>query len=339
MASLCPPQKLKPSDFQPLITSFDKYLSGWKARLLSSGGRLVLVNAILGSLPIYYMSSILLPKGVRELLDAKRRAFLCTGEEKCHGANCLVAWERVCQKREDGGLGVKNLEDMNHCLLMKFVHKIHEPGLLPWKTWFLSQAGPHFTGIPGSYLTMLVKEELPRYRSLTTVLLGDGSHTSFWHDHWIFNTTLAETFLALYSHCIQHAVSVRSVLASGLRPLLQARLTRAANEEFLMLSDCLAHVAPHERADVRLLATNKREPLSSRGAYLALHGSAPVADVAQIWAIKIPSKIKFFAWLLFHGRLNTRAHLFHRNTKALNVSAAMGCLKLMSTYLLGAALP
>jgi hypothetical protein len=36
----------------------------------------VLVNSLLGSLPIYYMSSILLPKKVMDALDAKRRAFL-----------------------------------------------------------------------------------------------------------------------------------------------------------------------------------------------------------------------------------------------------------------------
>jgi hypothetical protein len=51
-------------------------LTGWKAKLLSSGGHVVLVNAILSSLPIYHMSSILLPKGVRCLLDAKRHTFL-----------------------------------------------------------------------------------------------------------------------------------------------------------------------------------------------------------------------------------------------------------------------
>jgi hypothetical protein len=50
-----------------------------------------LVNAVLGSLPIYFMSSTLLPKTVTDLLDAKRRAFFWTGEDKCNGANCLVA--------------------------------------------------------------------------------------------------------------------------------------------------------------------------------------------------------------------------------------------------------
>jgi hypothetical protein len=101
------PQKLRVSDYHPLFTSFDRYLAGWKARLLSTGGRIVLVNAVLGSLPIYFMSSTLLPKTVRELLDAKRRAFFWTGEDKCNGANCLVAWKRVCQCREAGGLGIK----------------------------------------------------------------------------------------------------------------------------------------------------------------------------------------------------------------------------------------
>jgi len=136
------PHKLRVSDYQPLLTSFDRYLAGWKARLLSSGGRLVLVNKVLGSLPIYYMSSILLPKTVRDMLDAKRRAFFWTGEEKCSGASCLVSWDRVCLSHAAGGLGVKNLEDANHCLLMKFVHKLHSPATLPWQRWFHSHSGP-----------------------------------------------------------------------------------------------------------------------------------------------------------------------------------------------------
>jgi len=92
------------------------------------------MNAVFGSLPVYYMSSTLLPKGVRELLDAKWHAFLRTSEEKCHGSNCPIAWECVCQNHEAGGLGVKNLEELNHCLLMKIFHKLHEPGQSPWKT-------------------------------------------------------------------------------------------------------------------------------------------------------------------------------------------------------------
>jgi hypothetical protein len=176
------PHKLRVSDYQPLLTSFDRYLAGWKARLLSTGDRIVLVNSVLGSLPIYFMFSPLLPKTVRELLDAKGRAFFWTGEEKCVGANCFIAWDRVCQSRAAGGLEIKNMEDVNHCLLLKFVHKLHEPDPLPWKRWFLSHAGSDFSGDSGSYLAKLVSAELPRYQTLTKVQVGSGAQVSFWHD-------------------------------------------------------------------------------------------------------------------------------------------------------------
>lgn len=70
------PHKLRVADYRPLIDSFDRYLSGWKAKLLSTGGRLILVNVVLGGLTIYFMSSHLLPKTVIERLFARRRAFV-----------------------------------------------------------------------------------------------------------------------------------------------------------------------------------------------------------------------------------------------------------------------
>jgi hypothetical protein len=173
-----------------------------------------------------------------------------------------------------------------------------------------------------------VKEEFPRYRSLTTVQIGDGESASFWHDHWLLDTTLAETFPALFSHCVQDTSTVRAVLTAGLPEFLRPRLTRAANEKFQMLSDYLTHIALQGGPDARLLATSKREPFTSSGAYQALQGSAPASDVTRVWAIKLPTKIKFFAWLLYHGRLNTCAHLYHGHIKPLDrvmVPAATGC--------------
>jgi hypothetical protein len=130
------PHKLRVADYKPLIDSFDRFLTGWKAKLLSFAGRLILVNAVLGGLTIYFMSSHLLPKTVLERLDARRRALLWMGEDKCNGSQCLIKWTHLLQTKDCGGLGIKNLEDQNHCLLLKFVHKLHEPASLPWKTWF-----------------------------------------------------------------------------------------------------------------------------------------------------------------------------------------------------------
>lgn len=37
----------------------------------------------------------------------------------------------------DGGLGVKDLELQNHCLLMKFIDKLFSNEDTPWKGWIL----------------------------------------------------------------------------------------------------------------------------------------------------------------------------------------------------------
>lgn len=68
--------KIRTSDLQPLLDRFDSYFAGWRGRLLSQGGREVLVQAVQSNFPIYAMWSLLLPKGAIEIIDAKRRAFL-----------------------------------------------------------------------------------------------------------------------------------------------------------------------------------------------------------------------------------------------------------------------
>jgi hypothetical protein len=88
-------EKLGLAAFVPLIAKVDKYLSGWRALLLSFGGRLVLLNAVLGTLPAFPMAAIDLPMRVLPVLDRTRRAFLWADVDKVSGARCLVVWEKV----------------------------------------------------------------------------------------------------------------------------------------------------------------------------------------------------------------------------------------------------
>lgn len=69
------------------------------------------------------MSAIGLHKTVIKAIDRRRRAFFWTREDSCHGSKCLVAWEQVCTSKQFGGLGLKDLELQNHCMLLKFVDK------------------------------------------------------------------------------------------------------------------------------------------------------------------------------------------------------------------------
>jgi len=61
--------------FTGLVDKMRKKLDPWKGRNLSLGGRLVLTNSSLSSLPMYTMSFYLLPKSVHKELDQIRSNF------------------------------------------------------------------------------------------------------------------------------------------------------------------------------------------------------------------------------------------------------------------------
>ena len=101
--------KLPPSVFQPVIDRCGISLAGWRALLLSRGGRLILLRAVLDSLHTYFMMYFSLPISVLEEIDKCRRIFFWSNDDTFYGAKCLVAWDRVCMPKQAGGLGVKNL--------------------------------------------------------------------------------------------------------------------------------------------------------------------------------------------------------------------------------------
>jgi hypothetical protein len=86
--------------------------------LLSLGGRLVLINSVLSSLPMFMMSFFRIPKGVREKLDYYRSRFFwqCDEHKKKYR---LAKWSILHKPKSIGGLGIVDLDIQNKCLLSK----------------------------------------------------------------------------------------------------------------------------------------------------------------------------------------------------------------------------
>ena len=68
-------RKLSNKDWALVEDRFEKRLSGWKAKLLLAGGRLVLINSVLSSLPMFMLSFFEVPKGVLQKMDYYRSRF------------------------------------------------------------------------------------------------------------------------------------------------------------------------------------------------------------------------------------------------------------------------
>lgn len=84
-------------DLATLIDSLNRRLGSWKNKFLSLGGRIVLLNSVLNSIPIYYLSFMQMPANVRI-----QRKFLWGGASEGHKI-AWVKWSVVCKSREKRG--------------------------------------------------------------------------------------------------------------------------------------------------------------------------------------------------------------------------------------------
>jgi hypothetical protein len=74
-------RKLMNKDWKYVEERFQKKLNCWRSKLLSVGGRLVLLNSVLSSLPMFILSFFELPKGVLKKLDYFRSWFFWQSDE------------------------------------------------------------------------------------------------------------------------------------------------------------------------------------------------------------------------------------------------------------------
>jgi hypothetical protein len=101
-------RKLYNSDWKMIEERIEKKIS-WKGKYLSIGSRLVLSNSVLTSLTMFMLSFFEKTKGVLEKIDYYCSRFFLQNDSQKKKYR-LMKWDIICQPREQGGLGVQNIE-------------------------------------------------------------------------------------------------------------------------------------------------------------------------------------------------------------------------------------
>ena len=65
-------RKLTKADLQPIVDKIADMLPGWKAALMSTAGRAVLVKAVLTAVPVYLLIALDVPKWLLRAIDKMR---------------------------------------------------------------------------------------------------------------------------------------------------------------------------------------------------------------------------------------------------------------------------
>jgi hypothetical protein len=130
------------STWDPVVERLRKRLRSWGNRYVSLGGRIVLINSVLNSIPIFYLSFMKLSVVVRKKIIRIQREFLWGGVKGGRKIS-WVKWKDVCLPRSQGGLGVRDVSKVNSSLLIKWRWKLIQNEGAVWKDVLAAKYGPN----------------------------------------------------------------------------------------------------------------------------------------------------------------------------------------------------
>jgi hypothetical protein len=91
--------------------------------MLLYGGHLVLINFVLSSLALFILSFYEVPKGILHKLDFYRSRFFLQGDNHKKKYR-LAKWNIICRLKEQGDLGILDLEEQNKSSLSKLLFNL-----------------------------------------------------------------------------------------------------------------------------------------------------------------------------------------------------------------------
>ncbi|XP_023641338.1 uncharacterized protein LOC111831447 [Capsella rubella] len=183
------PHKLRPQDYQVLIDKVLDRISSWRTKNLSFAGRLQLIQYVLYSIINFWATVFPLPKGCLTTLGRICNAFLWSGApNSARGAK--VAWDTVCTPKEEGGLGLRNLHDINQVFGLKLIWLLFAGNGSLWVAWIEKKVlnGRHFWSsdfqLSGSWIWRQLMKLRTLARPFLVCQIRSGNSAFFWHDNW-----------------------------------------------------------------------------------------------------------------------------------------------------------
>nr|KYP51226.1 Putative ribonuclease H protein At1g65750 family [Cajanus cajan] len=295
------------STWQTVISKVEKKLTKWKGKLLSFGGRLVLLKSVLNSIPIYFLSFFKAPTGVISQLESLLKNFLWGGDDE-HRKIAWVSWDDVCKEKHYGGLGVRDLRSFNLALLGKWRWRLLVERDCLWVKVITSIYGAVTSlnrrggrkGVSRWWYDLWNIEEGATitcnwFSKECVRVVGNGRNTSFWRDPWCTTKPFCERYSRLFSISNNKDMSVADM-----------KLCREAESGW-----------------------NWSDPsglYSVKSGYYIIVNASISAEIPLhkfIWCRLVPSKVSCFAWRVMLDRIPTKVNLAKRN---LLLSSNSGCV-------------
>ena len=184
--------------FEDMVFKVEKKLAGWKGRLLSPGGRLILIKHVLQVLSIHVLAAQNPHKSVfRKINSLVANFFWGQGEDgfKYH----WVRWGQCTLPIQEGGLGIRRIEDISDAFAIKAWWLLKSANSL-WASYMRCKYAKQIFSSAQMCYGSAAWKRMNKVMLLADVhiawIIGEGN-VNFWYDKWFGDIRIADIILPL----------------------------------------------------------------------------------------------------------------------------------------------
>ena len=314
---------------------------------MSLGGRIILIQSCLSHIPSYFLSLFKVPTSIALRIEKLKRDFLWLGfgEGK---RDHLVSWDMVCKLKESSGLGFWKISLRNQALLSKWLWRYPKEGFALWHQVILSIYGTHSNGWDTNNIIRWSHHcpwkanahILQVFSTHTCFVVGDGTKICFWDDLWWGDQPLCLQFPKLFRVSTTKTCPISTILGNNTSLSWDLVFKRNLTDvEIVDLERLMSLLSPIHLTssvlDVKAWVSFSLRFFSVKLFFAALSNVSNYVSFYLtnfLWKSKVPFKVRAFAWLVTHKKVNTNDILqMRRPFEALSLDWCILCRRSIET--------
>ncbi|GKA81988.1 RNA-directed DNA polymerase, eukaryota, reverse transcriptase zinc-binding domain protein [Tanacetum coccineum] len=131
-------KRVTKKDCRTLMEVIHNKVNSLKNKCLSFAGRVQLIALVFSSMQVYWCSLFILPLFVCDDFDSVLSKFLWSNMNNS-GGMVSIKWNDVCKAKNQGGLGLKSMNEWNNALMAKHILDILSNKNTIWVKWIKAQ--------------------------------------------------------------------------------------------------------------------------------------------------------------------------------------------------------
>jgi hypothetical protein len=203
-------------DFAYVYQKVEKRVPTWQSCLMSYGGKMILTESCLSSVPNYVMGVFHLKGEAHHKMETARSNFFWHGpgqKKKYH----MMRWEVLATPKPIGGLGFTDTRVMNQCLLSKWIFKLergdNNPCCKMLRAKYLGEGGFYCSKSRGvSQFWAGLHDVKHCYARGLVYIVKNAKKARFWLDVWLGQCSLCISYNRIFRICNEQNSTVHDVL-------------------------------------------------------------------------------------------------------------------------------